>query len=74
MDLAGLLYREPAFLTVDIGRVLADAQRLLPDKDARALLLADPGSLLDMQAQNLPSAIDQLDQQGQIDFDGNLIE
>lgn len=38
--------------------LLSDVKRLLPVKDAVGFVISNPGLVLDMEASNLPSAMD----------------
>jgi hypothetical protein len=54
-----LVDREPLLLVADVEFLLEEAQRLLPPgQDPVAYLVANPGTLLDMQQAGLDSAID----------------
>ncbi|CAL8465256.1 g4791 [Coccomyxa elongata] len=54
-----LVEREPMLLLVSADALVAEAERLLPSgQDPVAYLVANPGTLLDMQQAGLPSAID----------------
>ncbi|BDA50236.1 hypothetical protein COCOBI_15-3650 [Coccomyxa sp. Obi] len=54
-----LVEREPMLLLVNVDALVAEAERLLPSgHDPVAYLVANPGTLLDMQQAGLPSAID----------------
>lgn len=54
-----LVEREPMLLLVSAEALVAEAERLLPSgQDPVAYLVANPGTLLDMQQAGLPSAID----------------
>lgn len=41
-----------------VEKLLADVERMLPVKDARGFVISNPGLVLDMDASNLPSAMD----------------
>ncbi len=54
-----MVEREPMLLLVNADALVAEAERLLPSgHDPVAYLVANPGTLLDMQQAGLPSAID----------------
>jgi hypothetical protein len=58
-DVERLIEREPMLLVADVDGLVAEAQRLLPKgQDPVAYLVANPGTLLNMQQAGLPSAID----------------
>ncbi len=58
-DVERLVEREPMLLLADVEELLAEAERLLPSgQDPVSYLVANPGTLLDMQQAGLQSAID----------------
>lgn len=58
-DVESLVEREPLLLLADVDALVAEAERLLPSgQDPVSYLVANPGTLLDMQQAGLPSAID----------------
>ena len=59
VDVEELIDREPLMLLADVDFLLEEAERLLPaGRDPAAYLVANPGTLLDMQQAGLDSAID----------------
>lgn len=58
-----LVSREPSLLRCASGRqqiqsLLDNVRRLLPVQDPISFVISNPGLVLDMEASNLPSAID----------------
>lgn len=62
-DVEFLVAREPNLLRFakdrgTVEKLLEDVNRMLPVKDAVGFVISNPGLVLDMDASNLPSAID----------------